>query len=70
MFDTKEHLPKNACQMIPEGTTGIAQPLDVYFFRMFKEYRRKISDWVLVNNSDLKLAQRNNTIQLMALIHH
>ena len=55
---------------IPQGTTGRIQPLDVYGFRVWKNYVRRFSDDVLLYNSDINLHLRNNIIKLQSLVHN
>jgi len=55
---------------IPTGTTGKIQPLDVYGFRIWKNFVRKFSDNVILMHYDLNLHIRNNIIKLQSLIHN
>lgn len=55
---------------IPAGTTGMVQPLDVFFFRPWKNFIRHFSDKVILHNYDVNLHLRNNIIQLQSLIHN
>jgi len=55
---------------IPIGTTGKIQPLDVYGFRVWKNYVRHFSDKVILMDYDIKLHMRNNIIKLQSLIHN
>lgn len=55
---------------IPEGTTGELQPLDVYGFRMWKNFVRKFSDMVMIDNYEINLHDRNNIIKLHSLVHN
>ena len=57
-------------KVIPPKTTGMIQPLDVFFFRPWKVYVRHISDYILLMNIDLSLKQRNNIIKLQSLVHY
>ena len=42
---------------IPKGTTGKIQPLDVFGFRIWKNFVRHFSDSVILINSDVNLLQ-------------
>ena len=42
---------------IPKGTTGKIQPLDVFGFRIWKNFVRHFSDSVILMNSDVNLLQ-------------
>jgi hypothetical protein len=62
---------KNVTTMIiPKGTTGKLQPLDVFGFRIWKNFAKKFSDTVLLLGYDINLHQRNNIIKLQSLIHN
>ncbi|XP_076670748.1 uncharacterized protein LOC143370037 [Andrena cerasifolii] len=54
---------------IPKGTTGLIQPLDVFGFRIWKNFVRTFSDRVLLYNLDVNLHLRNNIIKLQSLTH-
>lgn len=55
---------------IPKKTTSMIQPLDVYGFRIWKNFVRKFSDLVLLYGFDIVLHERNNIIKLQSLIHN
>lgn len=55
---------------IPEGTTGQIQPLDVYGFRLWKNFIRKLSDITLLMDYDVNLHERNNIIKIQSLTHN
>lgn len=55
---------------IPKGTTGKIQPLDVFGFRFWKNFVRKISDAVILFGSDINLHERNNIIKLQSITHN
>lgn len=55
---------------IPKGTTGKIQPLDVFGFRIWKNFVRKFSDTVILLRSDINLHNRNNIIKLQSLTHN
>ena len=57
-------------KMIPPKTTGMTQPLDVFFFRLWKVYVRHTSDHILLMDIDVSLQQRNNIIKLQSLVHN
>ncbi|XP_033218214.1 uncharacterized protein LOC117173683 [Belonocnema kinseyi] len=63
--DKEIHLLK-----IPKGTTGKIQPLDVFGFRIWKNFVRHFSDSVILLNGDLNLHMRNNAIKLHSLTHN
>jgi len=54
---------------IPKKTTGMIQPLDVYGFRLWKNFVRTFSDRVILLNYDINLHLRNNIIKLQSLTH-
>lgn len=55
---------------IPKKTTGFIQPLDVFGFRIWKNFVRTFSDNVILNNYDVNLHTRNNIIRLQSLVHN
>ena len=56
--------------IIPKGTTGKVQPLDVYGFRTRKNYVQHFSDSVILLDYDLNLHIRNNIIKLQSWVHN
>ena len=66
-------MPKNDKDIriltIPKKTTGMIQPLDVYGFRIWKNFVRIFSDRVTLLNYDINLHLRNNIIKLQSLTH-
>ena len=54
---------------IPKKTTGMIQPLDVFGFRIWKNFVRTFSDRVVLFNYDINLHLRNNIIKLQSLTH-
>ncbi|XP_076386074.1 uncharacterized protein LOC143264143 [Megachile rotundata] len=54
---------------IPKNTTPIVQPLDVYGFRIWKSFARKISDLVISLNININLYARDNILKMQGLIH-
>ena len=55
---------------IPKKTTAFIQPLDVFGFRIWKNFIRSFSDSVILNNYDINLHLRNNIIKLQSLAHN
>ena len=56
--------------MIPKKTTGIVQPLDVFGFRIWKNFVRTFSDNVILQERDVNLHLRNEIIKLQSLTHN
>lgn len=56
--------------LIPAKTTPKIQPLDVAFFRTWKNFVRRFSDRVLLDNLPVHLYQRDNIIKLQSLVHN
>ena len=46
------------------------QPLDVYFFRMWKNFVRKFSDTIILFDYDIHLHLRDNILKLQSLVHN
>ncbi|KAF4524903.1 hypothetical protein B566_EDAN018069 [Ephemera danica] len=57
-------------RILPKGSTSIAQPLDVFFFRQLKEFLRKVIELALLIGTDVKFFQRNEIIILQSLTLH
>jgi hypothetical protein len=55
---------------IPPSTTSLVQPLDKYGFRLWKNFVRKFSDRVILDNIEVDLFQRNNILKLQSLVHN
>ena len=56
-------------RFVPPGTTGLCQPLDVYFFRTHKTFIRHLSNAIKLT-SDIILSQRDNILKLVLLTHN
>lgn len=70
-----EDFPENItckCLQIPPKTTSVLQPLDVYYFRQWKEFAAMITDYVMLNKStvDVDLGARDEIIKMQSLIHN
>ncbi|XP_029162654.1 uncharacterized protein LOC114934181 [Nylanderia fulva] len=55
---------------IPAGATGKIQPLDVFGFRLWKNFVRHFSDTIMLLDLDVKLHSRNNILKLQSLTHN
>ncbi|XP_067208384.1 uncharacterized protein [Linepithema humile] len=55
---------------IPAGTTGKIQPLDVYGFRLWKNFIRHFSDTVMLLGLEINLHARNTILKLQSLTHN
>ena len=53
--------------IIPKDITGKIQSLDVYGFRIWKNFAKRFSDIVLLLESNINLHERNNIIKLQSL---
>ena len=56
-------------EIIPASTTGVIQPTDVYFFRHYKSFFRRISDHVIAARIEMQVFQRNSILKIQALVH-
>lgn len=61
---------KYQLHFIPPGTTGFVQPLDVFFFRQWKTFVKKITDHVIMENCETQLYQRDSILVLQSLVHN
>ena len=57
-------------KMIPTGKTGKIQLLDLFGFRIWKNFVRHFSDSAILINYDVNLHLRNNIIKLQSLTHN
>ena len=64
MAKVKRDMKSFTTLAIPPKTTGQIQPLDVYFFRPWKNYLRKFSDRVPLDGLNLNLAGRSSILKL------
>ncbi|KAE8739812.1 hypothetical protein FOCC_FOCC014680 [Frankliniella occidentalis] len=49
---------------------GMIQPWDVYGFRIWKNFTKYLSDFVLLNDLEVDLSNRNNIIKMQSLIYN
>lgn len=57
-------------EMMPASTSSIAQPLDVYFFRIYKSFTRRICDFINFNHPEIKLYTRDAILKLQVIVHN
>nr|pir hypothetical protein F30F8.4 - Caenorhabditis elegans [Caenorhabditis elegans] len=55
---------------IPEHTTGMIQPLDVYWNAPWKSLIKKFTAYALRTQTDYVIAQRNNAICMVSVLYH
>lgn len=59
-----------AVQRIPEHTTSICQPLDLYFFRPWKGFAKTMDDYALLYNIPCNMTKRDRELKRHSLIHN
>lgn len=67
----KSHIPQlkeASIRLIPPGTTGIIQPLDIYYFRPYKNFIKFITDSVILE-TNYHVWQREQFLKLQSLAH-
>lgn len=55
---------------LPEGTTSVLQPADVFFNRTLKHFIRKLSTKIRRLHNEFTLAVRINILKLLDLVHN
>lgn len=55
---------------IPKGATAFVQPLDVFGFRVWKQFVRFVYDLILLENCDINIHLRNNLLKIQSLTHN
>lgn len=59
-------------QNLPKGSTSMIQPLDVFFFRVFKGFVRRIHQHVMAHEETItfQIAQRDNILVVLQVVYH
>jgi len=55
---------------IPAGTTPMVQPLDVFGFRIWKQFVRFFNDLVLLHDLKINIHLRNNLLKIQSIAHN
>ena len=53
---------------IPAGAPSQIQPLDVYFFRVLKDFVRKLHEHVMTEDLDFTIHQRSNILLILGVV--
>ncbi|PAV81364.1 hypothetical protein WR25_09346 [Diploscapter pachys] len=53
---------------IPAGATSLIQPLDRFFFIVFKRFEKRIANYVLVHDCNFSIGKRNNVLKVEVTI--
>jgi hypothetical protein len=57
-------------EVIPQGTISFIQPLDVYGFRIWKNFVLRFCDILILSDYEESLQNRNNILKLQSLAHN
>lgn len=57
-------------EMLPPHTTPFAQPLDRYFFRPYKAFTRRISEYLSFNFPEVKLHTRDTILKIQVVVYN
>ncbi len=70
LFESMTGTKKCNRLQIPPKATQYIQPLDVYGFRQWKIFDRKITDFIELHNINVDINNRLNIITMHSLIHY
>ena len=70
ILDRKPPNKEIIVKTIPQGTTGMIQPLDVYEFRIWKKFVRTFYDLVMLYEYEVNIHLRDNILKIQALAHN
>jgi hypothetical protein len=61
---------KNSLLILPEGSTGHIQPLDLSVFRSWRRFHEKIEHYTHINRTEIDMTDRQYFINLHSFIHN
>lgn len=72
MKDRMPQRKESTIMNLPKGSTSMIQPLDVYFFRVFKSFVRRIHQHVMAHEEiiNFPIARRDNILTVLEVVYN